>query len=250
MKLATDTATVLTRELRPAVRDPFTVIFSLVQPLVFLGLFGPLLAATTGQPIEATLQVFVPGIIVMSCLMGTSMTGSNLIAEFHAGSHERLLVTPLSRPALLIGRALKEIVPVLVQAVIVIAVVLPFGFRFDVGGALVGMVLIAMFSVGLGALSYALALAVRAQDWVFWLVQQTVLFPLLLLAGVLLPLDGGPGWLQTAADVNPLRYLVDAERALFAGDLTSMAVPAGLLAAIVTVAIGLAVGTRAMRRAN
>lgn len=250
MKLATDTATVLTRELRPALRDPFTVIFSLVQPLVFLGLFGPLLASTTGQPVDATLQVFVPGIIVMSCLMGTSMTGSNLIAEFHSGSHERLLVTPLSRSALLIGRALKEIVPVLVQAVIVIAVVLPFGFRFDVGGALVGMVLVAMFSVGLGALSYALALAVRAQDWVFWLVQQTVLFPLLLLAGVLLPLDGGPGWLRAAAGVNPLRYLVDAERALFAGDLTAAAVPAGLVAAVLTVAVGLAVGTRAMRRAS
>jgi ABC-2 type transport system permease protein len=217
---------------------------------VFLGLFGPLLATTTGQPIEATLQVLVPGIIVMSCLMGTSMTGSNLIAEFHSGSHERLLVTPLSRPALLIGRALKEIVPVLVQAVIVIAMVLPFGFRFDIAGALIGMVLIALFSVGLGALSYALALAVRAQDWVFWLVQQTVLFPLLLLAGVLLPLDGGPEWLRTAAAVNPLRYLVDAERALFAGDLTSMSVPAGLVAAIVTVGIGLGVGTRAMRKAN
>lgn len=250
MTLATDTATVLTRELRPALRDPFTVIFSLVQPLVFLGLFGPLLAATTDQPIEATLQVFVPGIIVMSCLMGTSMTGSNLIAEFHSGSHERLLVTPLSRPALLIGRALKEIVPVLAQAVIVVAVVAPFGFRFDVTGALVGLVLIAMFSVGLGALSYALALAVRAQDWVFWLVQQTVLFPLLLLAGVLLPLDGGPGWLRAASSVNPLRYLVDAERALFAGDLTSPSVLAGLVAALVTVSIGLAVGTRSMRKAN
>ncbi len=248
--MATDTVTVLNRELRPAVRDPFTVVFSLVQPLVFLGLFGPLLAGVTGVPTEVALQTFVPGIIVMSCLMGTSMTGSNLLAEMQTGSHERLLVTPLSRPALLMGRALKEIVPVLVQALIVIAVVLPFGFRLDVPGAVVGLVLVSMFAVGLGSFSYALALAVKDQDWVFWLVQQTLLFPLLLLAGVLLPLEAGPGWLQAASAVNPLRYLVDAERALFAGNLADPSVLAGLLAAVVTVAAGLAVGTRAMRRAH
>lgn len=247
--LLTDTRTVLVRELRPAVRDPFTVVFSLMQPLVFLGLFGPLLAGVTGQATDTALQSFVPGIIVMTCLMGTSMTGSNLLGEITTGSHERLLVTPLSRQSLLIGRALKEIVPVLIQAVIIVAVVLPFGFDVHLGGTAVGLVLLGAFSIGLGAFSYALALAVKENDWAFWLVQQSIVFPLLLLAGVLLPLSEGPGWLQAASDVNPLTYLVDAERALFDGRVWDADVAHGLLAAVVTVVAGLWVGSRAMRKA-
>lgn len=247
--LADQTRTVLVRELRPAVRDPFTVVFALVQPLVFLSLFGPLLAGVTGQPTDVALQSFVPGIIVMTCFIGTSMTGSNLLGEVQTGSHERLLVTPLSRTALLVGRSLKEVVPVLAQSVILLAAVLPFGFDLHLVGAALGLALAAGFAIGIGALSYALALAVKHNDWAFWLVQQTLMFPLLLLAGVLLPLDSGPGWLRAVSTVNPLRYLVDAERALFSGELWSGAVAGGIAAAVVTVAGGLLVGTRSMRRA-
>jgi ABC-2 type transport system permease protein len=102
--LITDTSTVFSRELRPVLRNPFTVVFSMVQPLVFLALFAPLLPKVAGG--GSPLQWFVPGIVVMSCLFGTSMTGSNLLYEMQTGSHERMLVTPLRRPALLVGRAL------------------------------------------------------------------------------------------------------------------------------------------------
>ena len=170
--------------------------------------------------------------------------------EIQSGSHERMLVTPLSRPSLLIGRALKEIVPLVAQAALIVAVVLPFGFAFDLAGAVVGLVLLATFGVGLGALSYALALAVKAEDWIFWSVQQTLIFPLLLLSGMLLPLEDGPGWLQTMSKVNPLTHIVDAERALFAGDLGDQVVLWGALAAAGTALVGLTVGVRAMRRAT
>lgn len=247
---ATDTGIVLERELRPVTRDPFSVVFSMIQPLIFLGLFTPLLAGVTGLSTADSLQSFVPGILVMSCLVGTSMTGSNLQLEMQTGSHERLLVSPLGRPAQLAGRALKEIVPVLVQALVIVAVTLPFGFRLAPAGLVVGLTLLAVTAVGLGALSYALALAVRGQDWAFWAVQQTLLFPLLLLAGVLLPLESGPGWMRAAAAVNPLHYLVDAERALFDGEVLNRTVAEGAVAAVLTAAVGIWVGTRAMARAN
>src|SRR3954453_7533417 len=107
--LGADVHTVFSRELRPTLRNPFTIIISMVQPLVFLALFAPLL------PQDEALQWFVPGIVVMSCLFGASMTGSNLLFEIQTGSHERMLVTPLRHPALLIGRALKEIMPVVAR---------------------------------------------------------------------------------------------------------------------------------------
>jgi ABC-2 type transport system permease protein len=149
----------------------------------------------------------------------------------------------------MVGRALKEIVPVLVQSLVLLAAVLPFGFELHVGGAMLGLALAAFFAIGIGALSYALALAVAKNDWVFWLVQQTMMFPLLLLAGVLLPLETGPGWLRALSTVNPLRYLVDAERALFGGEVWNGAVAGGVVAAVVTVAAGVLVGTRSMQRA-
>ncbi len=243
--LVADTVTVFSRELRPVLRNPASVVFSMVQPLVFLALFAPLLPDVPGG---AALQWFVPGIVVMSCLFGTSMTGSNLLFEIQTGSHERMLVTPLRRPALLIGRALKEIVPMFAQAALIVAVCIPFGFELHLAGALVGMAVLAVFCVGLGALSYTLALASKDQEWLFWTVQQTLLFPLLLLAGMLLPIGGGPGWLQTLSRFNPLTYVVEAERALFAGDLAAGTTLTGLAAAAGVGALGLAVGVRAMRR--
>lgn len=247
---ARDTAAVFVRESRPLVRDPFSVLFSLVQPLVFLGLFGPLLVGSAGGDVAGTLQWFVPGILVMVALFGTASTGANLLFEMQTGSHERTLVAPLSRNALLVGRALKEVVPLMVQGTIVVLVAVPFGFSVNVPGLLLGLVVLAVFGIGFGALSYTLALGCRNRDWMFWMVHQTLLFPLMILSGMLLPLEDGPEWMRVAAAVNPLSYLVGAERALLAGDFGAPPVLGGAIAAVVTCAIGLVVGVRAMRRAR
>ena len=186
--LVTDTANVLTRELKPLLREPFGMLISLMQPLVFLALFAPLLPDM--GPTTSALQWFVPGIVAMSCLMGSSMVGASLMQEMFTGSHERLLVSPLSRTSLLVGRALREIVPVLAQTTLILAIVTPFSFDLHPAGVLVGIAILGVFCIGVGALSFALALASKDQDWVFWTVQQTVIFPMLLLAGMLLPIEG------------------------------------------------------------
>jgi len=250
--LARDTGIVMARELRPVLRDPFSLLFGMIQPLVFLALFGPLLVGSLGGsdgPLgDSVWQWFVPAILVMTTLFGTSTTGANLLFEFQTGAQERMMVTPLSRSSLLIGRALKEMVPLAGQAVIVIAVMIPFGFELHLAGAVTGLALLAVFGIGLGSFSYALAIAVRKQDWMFWVVQQTFLFPLMILSGMLLPLENGPGWMQTAAKFNPLSYVVDAERTLFAGDLSAATVTQGWIAVLITAALGLTVGIRTMLR--
>lgn len=244
--LVADTLNVMVRELRPLLRSPAMILFAMVQPLVFLGLFAPLLPESPGG---SALQWFVPGIIAMTALVGASFTGSALTEEMLSGSHERLLVSPLSRSALLVGRALKEIVPMLAQAALVLALCTPFSFDLHLGGVLLGLAILSLFSVGIGALSFALALASDGQEWLFWTVQQTLLFPILLLAGVLLPLEGAPRWLELLSQLNPLRYIVEAERALFDGRFPASEVLAGAGAAALVAALGLWVGLRAMRRA-
>ena len=248
--LVTDTLIVLGRELKPVLRDPFSVVFSMIQPLFFLALFAPLLGSVSGLDTSSSLQWFVPGVVVMTCLFGASMTGSNLLMEMQTGSHERTLVTPLSRSSLLLGRALKEIVPVVVQALIVVAVVAPTSFEVHPFGIVTGLVMLSVFCVGLGSLSYALALATRGQDWIFWTVQQTLLFPVLLLAGMLLPVDAGPGWLRTLSAFNPLTYIVDAMRGLFAGSFDAAMLLEGTAAALLVCALGVGIGVRSMRAAD
>ena len=248
--LARDTWLVFRRELQPVMHDPFSLIFSLLQPVVFLGLFGPLLIGSSGEPAPAVLAWFVPGILVMIALFGTSATGSNLLYEMQTGSHERTLVAPIARSALLIGRALKEMVPIIVQAAVIALVTVPFGFRLNVPGMLVSLVLLAIFGMGFGALSYALALASRTKDWMFWGVQQAAIFPLMILSGMLLPIEQGPEWMRVAAAINPISHVVGATRALFAGDFGAPVVLGGFVAAIALAAVGLWVGIVAMRRSS
>jgi ABC-2 type transport system permease protein len=239
-----DTLNVMTRELKPVLREPVTVLFAMVQPLVFLGLFAPLLPESDG----GALQWFVPGIVAMTCLFGASFTGAALGDEMTTGSHERLLVSPLSRTSLLLGRALKEIVPMLLQAAIILAVVTPFSFDLHPMGVLVGVAVLALFSVGVASLSFALALVSAGNEWLFWTVQQTLIFPLLLLAGILLPLDGAPGWLAFLSDVNPLKYVVGAERELFSGTWHADVIAQGFAGGAIVAAFGLWVGIRAMQK--
>lgn len=245
-----DTWNVLVRELRPVVRDPFSLIFSLLQPLILLGLFAPLLTTVSGASTGETLQWFVPGVLVMIVLFGTGMTGSNLQYEMMTGSHERTLVAPLSRSSLLVGRALKEVAPIVVQALLIVLIAWPFGFVAGPLGLLAGLVLLAFFGVGLGSLSYALALATKDREWLFWGLQQGLTFPLLILSGMLLPLDDGPAWMRAVAAVNPVNWIVQAERALLSGDFGASAVLWGGLSALAVAIVGLVVGVRSIRRSS
>ncbi|MFI7440663.1 ABC transporter permease [Nonomuraea indica] len=239
-----DTATVLTREARPSLREPVGLLFEMGQPLLFLFLFGSLLDGAIGS----SWQWFVPGILVMMCLSGPMAAGYTLLVELIGGSMERLMVTPVNRTAMLVGRTMKEMAVLLCQSVLIIGLAVPLGFRLHLPGVLAGLALLVLFGVGLGALSFVLAFRSAPSGTLFYIVTQTLLFPLLLLSGVLLPMDSGPGWLRVVGQLNPVSYVVDAERALFAGRLTDPSVLYGAAAAALVAAVGLVLGNRAMRR--
>ena len=138
----------------------------------------------------------------------------------------------------------------LMQVAIIAAVVTPFSFDLHLAGVVAAAGVLALFSVGIGALSFALALAAKGEDWMFWTVQQTLLFPTLLTAGVLLPMDGAPRWLEVLSTLNPMTYVVDAVRALFAGTFPADVIAQGVAGAAVVAGLGLLVGVRAMRRSS
>ncbi|MFI7452288.1 ABC transporter permease [Nonomuraea sp. NPDC049714] len=239
-----DTTTIFRREFVTVVREPLGLVFEMGQPLLFLFLFGSLLDGAVGS----SWQWFVPGILVMMCLTGPMSSGYNLLVELIGGSMERLMVTPVNRTALLIGRALKEMAILFAQALLIIVLALPLGFELHLAGAVAGVAMLIVFGVGLGSLSFVLAMRSAPSGELFYVVTQGLLFPLLLLSGVLLPMDSGPAWLRVAGDVNPVTYVVEAQRALFAGDLADVSVLYGAAMSFAVAALGLWLSNRAMRR--
>lgn len=248
MTFLRDVAISFNREIKPTFADPSWMAFGLVQPLLYIAFFVPLL--DVGGSTGAALQWFVPGMIVMLTLFGTAMVGWSLTEELVSGVLERFLATPMSRPAMIFGRSLKEMFPLALQAVAMIVIAWPFGMQLFPLEMLLGLALLALFGAGVAALSYALAIATKHNTSLFYMVSQSVALPLMLLGGVLLPIENGPGWLYAASRFNPLTYLVEAERALFSGQLLTPTVAYGVLVAVVTAVIGLGVGARAIRRAS
>lgn len=250
MSFIVDTALSFRREIGPTLRSWYYIIFGLVQPLLYLALFVPLLGDVPGPDGASPLQWFVPGMVVMLVLFTTVSCGWSLTEELMSGSFERFLATPMSRPAIMVGRALKELAPLLVQALILIVVAAPFGLVLYPLPMLLGLALLMLFGVGVASLSYALAMASKHDGSLFYLVSHSVALPLMLLGGVLLPMTNAPQWLYVASRFNPLTYLVEAERALFMGEVGSLAVLFGLVVAAVVATVGLAVGVSQIRKAS
>lgn len=208
-----DTWLVFTRQCVLVLRNPVWVIVGIFQPLCFLLLFGPLL---DGMPQVGGYEAFVPGLLIQLAMFGAMFVGFALIAELRAGVLERMRVTPVSRLALLLGRCLRDIVQLLIQSVILVVIALPFGLDVKLADLALALALMALIGLLFSAFSYGVALIVRSEDALAPLLNSLVI-PLLLLSGILLPVSLGPGWLQTIAKWNPFSWAVDAARALFAG---------------------------------
>src|SRR6476661_3905974 len=160
MKLLSDTGLLFGRYLGLTLRNPVWLVVNVSQPLFFLVLFGPLLrplAGTPGFPAGEPFNVFVPGLLVQLALFGTAFAGFSLIGEVRYGVIERLRVTPVSRMALLLGRALRDTLVLVVQALILVLCAVPFGLRVSPLGVAVVVGLLCPMGVLFASLSYALA---------------------------------------------------------------------------------------------
>src|SRR5215471_15453471 len=147
MKTLRDTWLVFQRYLDLLLHNPVWVVIGVVQPLLYLLLFAPLLksiAAMPGFPSGGAYNVFVPGLLIQLGLFGASGVGFSLIAELRFGVVERLRVTPVSRFALLLGRSLRDVLILLVQSLMLILLSLPFGLDIHPVGLIVMLVLVAM----------------------------------------------------------------------------------------------------------
>lgn len=244
-----DTAIVYGRYLRQSLRSRFALLFGVLMPLLYLVFFGPLL---TGLPLGgrgSSWQVLVPGLLLQLGLFGALFAGFMIILENGQGVVERMRVTPVSRLALLLGRVLREATVFVFQAVLLVLAALAMGLRAPLAGILIGFGFVALLTVSLASLSYALAMKVRTPQE-FGPLVNAVSMPSMLLSGLMLPMTLGPAWLDILSHFMPFRYLVDAMRDAYVGAYTTDHMLYGVLVAVGFAVVAVTVGTRVFRTAG
>ena len=245
-----ETYIVFRRQLRMNLRNPAWVIIGALQPVLYLLLFGPLLKPLVDQ-FGATnaYTFFVPGMLVQLGIFGAFFAGFSLIGEWREGVIEAERVTPASRTALLVGRLYRDLLQLLVQALILIGLGFALGMKASASGLVLGTLLTLLIGGACAAASNALALTTKSED-VMAPVINMVMMPVLLLSGILLPMTIGPVWLETASDYMPIRHVVDGVRSSFAGDLTSSGVMWGTGWSLLLFALAVWWGTSTFRKEN
>jgi ABC-2 type transport system permease protein len=239
---------VFRRQLRMNLRNPAWVIIGVLQPVLYLFLFGPLLKPLISQ-FGATnaYTFFVPGMLVQLGIFGAFFAGFSLIGEWREGVIEAERVTPASRSALLVGRLVRDLLQLLVQALILIVLGFALGMEASLRGLVLGVLLTLLIGGACAAASNALALSTKSED-VMAPVINMVMMPVLLLSGILLPMTIGPGWLERASDFMPIRHIVDAVRNSFAGDFASSGLFWGTGWAVLLFVLAIWWGTVTFRR--
>ena len=239
------------RDLRALWRQPWFVAVTLVQPLIWLLLFGELFKSVADLPgfgDESYIAYLAPGIVVMSALFSSGWSGMATIEEINRGVTDRLLVSPVRRSALIAGRVAQSAVVIVVQSVVMVGIALAEGASFPGGvlGVVVLILLAALLGSALAALSNALGLVTRQEESLIGAVTFLVL-PMTFLSTALMREDLLPGWMRTVADLNPVDWAIEAGRSATAAspDWGLVALDAGLLCALL-LACG-ALATQAFR---
>jgi ABC-2 type transport system permease protein len=211
------------RHLRALVRQPMYIAITLFQPIVYLLLLGALFERVADLPGFASgsyITFLTPGIVVLSAFINASWSGMGMLEDMGRGVIDRFLTSPVSRVALIAGRLVHVAVVTLIQSAILIGLGLIAGARFEGGpvGILVLVVCAILLAAPFAALLNGLALLVPKQESVMG-ASQFVLVPLIYLASVFMAADLMPGWMQVAAQFNPVNWAVVAGRAALAAQV-------------------------------
>ncbi|MCW1096518.1 ABC transporter permease [Streptomyces sp. RS2] len=244
-----DTGLIYGRYLRQSLHSRFALLFGVLMPLLYLLFFGPLLTDLPLGGQGSSWQVLVPGLLLQLGLFGASFAGFSIIIENSQGVVERMRVTPVSRLALLLGRVLRDATVFAFQAVLLVLAALVMGLRAPLPGVMIGFAFVALLTVSLASLSYALAMKVRTPQE-FGPTINALTMPSMLLSGLMLPMTLGPGWLDVLSHLMPFRYLVDAVRDAYVGSYASAHMLYGVLVALGFTALAVTVGTRVFRTAG
>ena len=251
MNAVADTWFMTMRHMRNLIRQPAWIAISLVQPVVWLLLYGALfkkIVEIPGFGAGSYIDFLTPGVVVMTALFSAGWSGMGLIEDVNRGVVDRFLVSPASRGSLIWGRIVQNGIVAVVQAAIIIVLGLIVGAHYD--GGVIGLVALTTAAVllgaGFGGLSNAIAILSRKEETMI-AASNFVLLPLTFLSSVFMAQALMPAWMQDVAKYNPVNWAVQAGREALAGSTDWTLVLSRLALLLVFAVVCGWLGTRAFR---
>ena len=246
-KTFADTWHMTMRHVMELLRQPIWIFVTLVQPIIWLLLFGALFETVTDIPgfgSDNYIEFLAPGVVMMTAFFSSGWSGMGIIEDLNQGILDRFLVTSSRRSALITGRLVQGSITVLIQTLIIFGLALITGAEFSNGvlGVLLCCLLAVVIGAGFGALSNGVALLTRKEETLIALMQ-FLLLPLTFLSVTFMQEDLMPGWMQTVGDFNPLNWAVEAGREVLSSspDWGAVAGWTGLLIAFAAAMLAFAV---------
>jgi ABC-2 type transport system permease protein len=220
LTLLSDTGYLFVRYLKKLVRNPILLFFSLFQPIIFLVLFTQLFSELSSfpgflPPGVSYLEFATAGIVLQNAFGSSLQSGTSIVLDIDTGFLQKMLVTPVRRPAILLGRLTSDAFRVVVQSAIILFLSILLGGYVTTG--VIGVILIfftiAFFGLAWSGISLAIGLKTRSSETVF-AIGGFITFPLLFTSTALVPAASLPSWINTISMFNPISYVVNAIRAL------------------------------------
>ncbi len=212
------------RSIKALIRQPVFLVITLIQPMIWLLLFGKLFESVVqipgfdGGSSVSYIEYLTPGVIAMTALVSAMWAGTVYIDDMHRGVMDRLLASPVRRGAMMNGTLVYQTLTSVVQTVIVLVVALLAGAHFAGGllGVVVTLVSACLLTVICAALSNAIALMARQQEALIG-ISQFLSLPMTFLSSAIMDPSLAPEWLSTCARYNPLDWAVVASRETLLG---------------------------------
>ena len=217
-RLARHSASLARRAITTLCRQPAFAAATLIQPIIWLLLFGQLFRSVVHIPGFATtsgsyLEFITPGIIVMTALFSSGWAGTVAIDDMNRGVMDRLLASPVRRGAMIIGTLAYQVLTTVVQTMVVFGIAFLSGARFPGGisGVAVTLLSAAGISIVIASLSNVVALLVRQQEALIG-ISQFIVLPLQFLSSAIMDTRLSPPWVRHVARYNPVDWAVVASR--------------------------------------
>jgi len=198
--------------------DKMRLVGSITFPLLFLFVFGSGLSARMGflaPGIDFTHFMF-PGIIGMTVLMSSFMAGMSVVWDREFGFLKEVLVAPISRASVAVGKTLGSATVALFQGILILLFAPLIGVSLSVETVLALLPLMLLLSVSMSSLGILLATRIRSME-AFQAVMQMLMFPMVFLSGVFFPLQGLPVWMDVLVTINPATYGIAPIRQVMLG---------------------------------
>jgi|TARA_Y100000590_G_scaffold470103_2_gene661995 ABC-2 type transport system permease protein len=192
------------------------MVTSFAFPIMFLVVFGAGFNRIVGPMTEGVdfIQFMYPGILSMTVVMSSMFSGMSIVWDREFGFLKEILVAPISRSGIVLGKALGGSVTAMLQGVILLTLAPFLGIHLTALMVVKYIFLVLLLSLSLSGMGIFVATRMRSQQG-FQMVMNLLIFPLIFLSGVFFPVDNVSPWLQMIAKLNPLTYGVDAIRQVF-----------------------------------